>query len=218
MITQVYSEQGARQETFPVDSKAYYVFGRDSSVVDILLTGADASRTHAALVHHEDGKSYLIDLQSVPICTEAGFDVCCAWPSTFAIGFQEFRLMLPCRERAPLSGAKSCLQTSLPCLLTKLPLPLERQNRSTYSAGRQLVNAACYRTLLLCFDNSKAPDTAETILFAGSKRKADAVSSSNPMQSKQTVRASHLLVKHRYCYACTAGSHFHAATPASLQA
>lgn len=72
MITQVYSEQGARQETFPVDSKAYYVFGRDSSVVDILLTGADASRTHAALVHHEDGKAYLIDLQSVPFCTEAG--------------------------------------------------------------------------------------------------------------------------------------------------
>lgn len=80
------------------------------------------------------------------------------------------------------------------------------------------MNAACYRTLLLCFDYSTAPDTAETILFAGSKRKADAVSSSNPMQSKQTVRASHLLVKHRYCYACTAGNHFYAATPASLQA
>lgn len=54
-----------KKESFPVDGKAYYIFGREPSAVDITLTGTGASRQHAALVHHEDGKTYLIDLQSV---------------------------------------------------------------------------------------------------------------------------------------------------------
>jgi len=68
----VYSEEGAQQEVFPVDGKAYYTFGREPTAVDVVLSGAGASRTHAALVHHEDGKTYLIDLQSVQSYTEAG--------------------------------------------------------------------------------------------------------------------------------------------------
>lgn len=133
---EVYSEQGAKQEVFPVDSKAYYLFGRDSSLVDILLTSAGASRTHAALVHHEDGKTYLIDLQS----TEGTF----------------------------VRGKK--LPPNKPTLLAdKTPIAFGTSQQKYIFCG-------------------------ET---TGSKRKADAVSSSNPMQSKQTVRASHLLVKHR---------------------
>ena len=67
---QVYSEAGHKQEVLPVDGKAYYLFGRDPTAVDILLTGSGPSRVHAALVHHEDGKTYLIDLQSVSAATE----------------------------------------------------------------------------------------------------------------------------------------------------
>ena len=66
------SEEGAQPEVFPVDGKAYYTFGREPSAVDVVLSGAGASRTHAVLVHHEDGKTYLIDLQSVQSYTEAG--------------------------------------------------------------------------------------------------------------------------------------------------
>lgn len=68
----MYSEEGAQQEVFPVDGKAFYTFGRESTAVDVVLSGAEASRTHAALVHHEDGKTYLIDLQSVQSYTEGG--------------------------------------------------------------------------------------------------------------------------------------------------
>ena len=64
MRFQVFSE-GSKQETLPVDGKAFYIFGREPETADIILTGLGASRTHAALVHHEDGKTYLIDLQSV---------------------------------------------------------------------------------------------------------------------------------------------------------
>lgn len=63
-LTQVFRD-GSKQESIPVDGKAYYLFGREPTAVDIVLTEPGASRTHAALVHHEDGKSYLIDLQSV---------------------------------------------------------------------------------------------------------------------------------------------------------
>lgn len=62
--SQVFKD-GSKQETVPVDGKAFYLFGREPTTVDIVLNGPGASRTHAALVHHEDGKSYLIDLSSV---------------------------------------------------------------------------------------------------------------------------------------------------------
>jgi FHA domain len=65
LVMQVLSTSGATTESFPVDAKSYYTFGREQGSVDVLLTGSGASRLHAALVHHEDGKVYLIDLQSV---------------------------------------------------------------------------------------------------------------------------------------------------------
>ncbi|KAA6417595.1 hypothetical protein WJX79_008560 [Trebouxia sp. C0005] len=133
---EVYSEEGAQQEVFPVDGKAFYTFGRESTAVDVVLSGAEASRTHAALVHHEDGKTYLIDLQSTH--------------GTFVKG-----------KRLP---------PNKPILLTdKAPI--------TFGSSKQ-----------------KYIFSGET---TGSKRKAEAVSSGSAMQSKQTVRASHLLVKHR---------------------
>ncbi|KAK9823981.1 hypothetical protein WJX72_006781 [[Myrmecia] bisecta] len=61
---QVHTPAG-QTETFPVDSKPYYIFGRDAGACDIVLDrNSNASRTHAALVHHEDGRLYLIDLES----------------------------------------------------------------------------------------------------------------------------------------------------------
>lgn len=51
-------------ETVPVDSKPWYVLGRDASKCDIVTTASESSRMHAALVHHKDDKIYLIDLQS----------------------------------------------------------------------------------------------------------------------------------------------------------
>ena len=65
---QVY-EQGVKKESYPIDGKAYYLFGKETSAVDIALVDNSASRQHAALMHHEDGKTYLIDLQSVRICS-----------------------------------------------------------------------------------------------------------------------------------------------------
>ena len=56
-------EPGKRTEAYPVDTRAYYVFGREAG--DIVLDHPSASRSHAALVHHQDGRVYIIDLQSV---------------------------------------------------------------------------------------------------------------------------------------------------------
>lgn len=40
---------------------------RDASCCDVVLGGSHASRQHAALVHHQDGRLFLIDLQSVSL-------------------------------------------------------------------------------------------------------------------------------------------------------
>lgn len=55
---------GKRLETFPVDTKAYYTLGRQADQVDILLDSPSCSRVHAAIVHHNDGRLFIIDLQS----------------------------------------------------------------------------------------------------------------------------------------------------------
>lgn len=133
---EVYSEAGDKQEVLPVDGKAYYVFGRESTAVDVVLKSSDASGTHAALVHHEDGKSYLIDLQSTH--------------GTFVKG-------------------------------KKLP-----PNKPTLLADKTPITFGTSKQKYIFFGET-----------TGSKRKAEAASINNTMQQKQTVRASHLLVKHR---------------------
>lgn len=61
---EVLSLAGQRIETYPVDIKPYYTLGRQGDQVDILLDSPSCSRVHAAIVHHTDGRLFLIDLQS----------------------------------------------------------------------------------------------------------------------------------------------------------
>lgn len=51
-------------ESIPIDGKAHYTFGRDATGCDVELPHPSCSRVHAAVVHHEDGRLFLIDLQS----------------------------------------------------------------------------------------------------------------------------------------------------------
>jgi len=51
-------------ESIDLGQKAYYVFGRNVEMADIVIEHPSASRKHAAVVHHKGGKVYLIDLQS----------------------------------------------------------------------------------------------------------------------------------------------------------
>ncbi|GAX75947.1 hypothetical protein CEUSTIGMA_g3390.t1 [Chlamydomonas eustigma] len=51
-------------ETIPIDSQPYYLFGRAADQVHLVLDDTSCSRVHAALVHHEDGRIFLIDLHS----------------------------------------------------------------------------------------------------------------------------------------------------------
>ncbi|EIE20611.1 parvulin-type peptidyl-prolyl cis-trans isomerase [Coccomyxa subellipsoidea C-169] len=60
----VKSQSGELIESFPIDTKAFYLFGRIPETSDITLSDSSCSRSHAALVHHEDGRLFLIDLQS----------------------------------------------------------------------------------------------------------------------------------------------------------
>jgi hypothetical protein len=66
---------GGSVDRVPVDAQPWYVVGRDASTCDIMLEGSHASRQHAALVHHNDGRLFLIDLQSVgPRAPAAGWE------------------------------------------------------------------------------------------------------------------------------------------------
>jgi len=60
---QVHGGDGAHV-SHPVDRKACYTFGRDGGSCDFELKDSTCSRSHAALVHHHDGRLFLIDLQS----------------------------------------------------------------------------------------------------------------------------------------------------------
>lgn len=62
--TQSHSGAGAT-ETVPIDKQPAYVLGRQPDVVDVALAEPSTSRQHAALVHHQDGRLFLIDLGSV---------------------------------------------------------------------------------------------------------------------------------------------------------
>lgn len=50
--------------TIPIDAKPYTVFGRGGEGVNVQVDDPACSRVHAALVHHENGKVYLIELQA----------------------------------------------------------------------------------------------------------------------------------------------------------
>lgn len=52
----------------PIDAQPWYTLGREAGAVDIVLDGGLPSRVHAALVHHSDGRLFLIDLESVRGC------------------------------------------------------------------------------------------------------------------------------------------------------
>ncbi len=52
-------------DTIPIDSAPHYVLGKDEGACDIVLRDGSCSREHAALVHHQDGRLFLIDLGSV---------------------------------------------------------------------------------------------------------------------------------------------------------
>ncbi|MEW5317603.1 MAG: hypothetical protein WDW38_008887 [Sanguina aurantia] len=47
-----------------IDLKPFYLFGRAADQVDFALEDASCSRVHAALVHHQDGRLFVIDLHS----------------------------------------------------------------------------------------------------------------------------------------------------------
>ncbi|GMH40764.1 hypothetical protein BSKO_08668 [Bryopsis sp. KO-2023] len=51
-------------ETLRVDEKPFYVFGRDATLCDVTHQHDSVSRMHAAIVHHKDGRCFIIDLKS----------------------------------------------------------------------------------------------------------------------------------------------------------
>jgi len=53
-------------EEIAVDQKPFYVFGRDAELSpDFTISDPAVSRRHAAIVHHDNGRLYVIDLASV---------------------------------------------------------------------------------------------------------------------------------------------------------
>mmetsp|Transcript_8810 Transcript_8810/g.17530 ORF Transcript_8810/g.17530 Transcript_8810/m.17530 type:complete len:244 (+) Transcript_8810:69-800(+) len=49
----------------PIEDKSYYLFGRNPSMgLDFVVEHPDVSQRHAALVWHEDGRCFVIDLAS----------------------------------------------------------------------------------------------------------------------------------------------------------
>ena len=59
------STPNGQDVSVPIDAQPHYLLGRNAEVCDITLSDESCSREHAALVHHEDGRLFLIDLGSV---------------------------------------------------------------------------------------------------------------------------------------------------------
>ena len=56
-------------ETIQIGDKPYVLFGRDANLApDVVIDHPSVSRRHAALVHHHNGRSFVIDLASVCMC------------------------------------------------------------------------------------------------------------------------------------------------------
>ena len=72
--------QGQGQR-YALGEKAFYIIGREGEV-DIAISDPSVSRIHAAVVHHQDGRIYLIDLQSASAATPKCLlhIICCFLP------------------------------------------------------------------------------------------------------------------------------------------
>lgn len=64
MVTLTSSPSCVPPRQYPVDQKAFYLIGRNAAVCDLVLQHLSISRLHAAVVHHEQGATYLVDLRS----------------------------------------------------------------------------------------------------------------------------------------------------------
>lgn len=57
-------KEGRQMGRVRVDEKPFYVFGREASHCDVTHDDDSVSRMHAAIVHHKDGRCFIIDLKS----------------------------------------------------------------------------------------------------------------------------------------------------------
>ena len=57
-------KDSSSSETLDISSKPSYTLGR-ADTCDLVIPDSAASRSHAAIVHHSDGRAFLIDLKSV---------------------------------------------------------------------------------------------------------------------------------------------------------
>ena len=64
LYTQIYTGEG-QHDSVPIDGKPHYLIGKDQVACDVVLSDSSCSHQHAAVVHHQDGRLYLIDLASV---------------------------------------------------------------------------------------------------------------------------------------------------------
>ena len=55
---------GEEEKAYDVGRKPWVVLGRNGGGADIVIEDPSVSRLHCALVHHQDGRLYLIDLSS----------------------------------------------------------------------------------------------------------------------------------------------------------
>jgi len=60
----VWDASGRVQSRIDLEGKSHVVLGRDASAVEVAVDNRGVSRTHAAIVHHRNGRVYLIDLKS----------------------------------------------------------------------------------------------------------------------------------------------------------
>jgi hypothetical protein len=56
----------APAEPIPLDGKPYYLLGRNGEACDVAVDHSSASRMHAALVHHSNGRCALLP---APACS-----------------------------------------------------------------------------------------------------------------------------------------------------
>ena len=148
------------------------------------------SRSHAALVHHEDGRLFIIDLQSVrgllqpctPPCPHESATADRGLCSLQAQGtFLDGKRLLAHKPTHVTSGS------SLSFGALDLKYVIECEKTGSVPAGTSTTLPLCGQAFVL-----ERPEVHD-MRAPGTKRAREDDMSSN----KGTVRASHLLVKHR---------------------
>eukprot|EP01063_Lacrimia_lanifica_P005294 TRINITY_DN1304_c0_g1_i2.p1 TRINITY_DN1304_c0_g1~~TRINITY_DN1304_c0_g1_i2.p1 ORF type:complete len:420 (+),score=204.03 TRINITY_DN1304_c0_g1_i2:63-1262(+) len=217
--------KGDLSETVMVDVSPYYLFGRNVDVCDVPLEHPSISRVHCAVIHHESGSVYVMDLGAAhgtflgdarlapkkPVRFKEGVDL------RLGASSRVYRLHLttPVLKRPKTSDAAAKASAAASSETEQQRLAQEKQEReqaaraAAEEINRRKDKGGAVHKAKADFWGGAAPTTAAAAAAAAGKDAAaggdDAADAAGP------VKLSHILIRH-----AESAEPFHPATGAPV--